>query len=79
VLSGTLPPEVGIYQLLADCGNLGANYQCLIYENRPNACRNFLVGSVACAEARNIYRDEILSETKPEVSQINDEFLHAYS
>jgi Fe-S-cluster containining protein len=33
-------------------GQIGVSVSCSIYQNRPNACRSFVVGSDLCVEAR---------------------------
>lgn len=42
----------GLYALTEDCGHLTDDNRCGIYENRPQACRNYEVGSAACLGAR---------------------------
>lgn len=42
------------YRLESDCGNLDpVTYMCDDYENRPEVCREFAVGSAACERFRN--------------------------
>ena len=59
---GTLsvPAHRGFYVFLSDCQYLqrpaddenGENKTCSIYESRPEACKNYEVGSSACLAAR---------------------------
>jgi len=36
------------------CRHLGNDDRCMIYENRPSACRNYVVGSFACVVTQNV-------------------------
>lgn len=51
------PAERGVFKLITDCGNLILKegwLQCAAHEDprRPQACREFAVGSVACDNVR---------------------------
>jgi Fe-S-cluster containining protein len=60
-----IPPELirDDYPLLKTCNNrcvalsgvVGESVSCTIYENRPQACRQFKAGSALCLEARKSY------------------------
>ncbi len=50
-----LPPKTGFYLLLEDCGNLTEDNMCGVYEERPNACANYQVGSQECLDARAVF------------------------
>ena len=42
------------YLLNGDCGNLDADGRlCTVYEDRPQVCRDFVMGSVACQGIRD--------------------------
>ncbi|CAB4136122.1 Putative zinc- or iron-chelating domain containing protein [uncultured Caudovirales phage] len=51
------------YPLLKTCNNrcaalsgvVGESVSCTIYENRPQACRQFKAGSLLCLEARQSF------------------------
>lgn len=62
VLDGELgtEPRPGGVRCIALSGELGAEVGCMIYAQRPQACRAFLVNSEPCHEARaslRAYRD----------------------
>jgi Fe-S-cluster containining protein len=46
-----VPANRGAYLMEQDCGRLEDN-KCGIYEERPQACRDYKVGSPECIEAR---------------------------
>lgn len=50
----TITRDHGLYSLMEDCGHLTPDNKCEIYDSpqRPQACRNYEVGSTACLGAR---------------------------
>lgn len=42
--------KVGL-RVKVPCSKLGADGDCTIYANRPNVCREYLVGGAACRES----------------------------
>lgn len=57
LVSLEVPQYHGFYIMLTDCGNIDpdSRYGCKDYDNRPNACRVYEVGSEACKAARATY------------------------
>ncbi len=47
-----IPRKYGFYILLTDCGHIAEDFSCNDYENRPESCRSYEVGSEACLDAR---------------------------
>ena len=45
----------GFYLLLSDCGNLTPDSRCAVYDQRPQACREYELGSEACLNARAVF------------------------
>jgi len=52
--SQLIPPNVGFYEMLADCGYLSDEGRCTIYDqpSRPMACDGMIVESVPCLVIR---------------------------
>lgn len=46
-----IPAHHGAYVMSKDCGRLKGN-RCGIYDDRPQACKDYIVGSPECLEAR---------------------------
>lgn len=47
-----LQPGEGLYVVDGKCGYLSEDGRCTDYENRPQACRSFRVGGLACRQSR---------------------------
>ncbi len=47
-----IPKRTGFYILLTDCGNIAEDNSCANYENRPQSCRTYEIGSEECRAAR---------------------------
>lgn len=45
----TMFPGHGLFSMQGRCGNLTENFQCADYEDRPQVCREFEVGSRSCS------------------------------
>lgn len=50
-----LPAFYGLYILTEDCGNLTEDNKCGVYEKRPEACRDYEMGSQDCLDARSVF------------------------
>jgi Fe-S-cluster containining protein len=59
--------------LVGDCPNLQPDRSCGIYENRPEACRNFEAESTSCTRVR---RREGLKSLSPEPNFISRAMIH---
>ena len=55
VIDIEVPQHYGFYFLTKKCGNLAADNTCTRYDERPDACKQFEVGSDVCLSARAAY------------------------